>query len=316
MRSSRPAHAPSSSRELPFGERVVDSTGALALDRAPEHLVVVGAGYIGVELGTAWAKLGSHVALVERAGQILPELPLQLAQPVHARLAELGITVHLGRAAAGFGDGSVHLDDGSSLVANLTVVAVGRRPNGDTCEIEAAGASLAPTGHIVVDDELRAAPNVYAIGDVIDGPALAHRATADAERVAAHICGEPWVAPTVVPAVVFSDPEIMSAGVWPDPSGIESHSLHRFPHAASARARTLGATPGATYVVSDAAGTIVGMHAVGPHASELAGEAALAIEMATTVEELAWTVHAHPTMGESFAEAALIGLGRPLHVRR
>lgn len=300
---------------LPFGAGVVDSTGALALESLPSHVVVVGAGYIGIELGTALAKLGSEVTVIESADRILPALPDPLTAPVASRLFDLGVDVRTGRDVTTRTETGVVLDDGTALTAALVVVAVGRRPNGDTCGLDAIGARIDADGYVVVGDDLLATSQVYAIGDVIRGPALAHRATADAERVVAHLTGQPHVQATVVPAIVYADPEIMTVGVWPT-SSLDGLEVHRFPHAASARARTIGTDRGATFVVADPAGTVVGIHAVGSHVSELAGEAALAVEMAATLQDISSTVHPHPTMSESVAEAALLGMHRPLHVRR
>lgn len=297
-------------------ERVIDSTGAVTLTSLPTSMAVIGAGYIGVELGTAYAKLGCAVTIIEAGDRVLPEMPAELAKPVARRLSDLGVTVETGVGAERSTDTGVVLNDGRELSAELVVVAVGRRPNADLCSIEAAGATLSESGHVQVDNRLRATEQVYAIGDLTAGPALAHRATSDAERAIDDICGKPAIEPLVVPAIIFGDPEIMMAGVSPDDAPGHGMTVHRFPHAASARAQTLRSTTGSTIVVADADGTVVGVHAVGPHASELAGEAVVAIEMAATVEDLGAIVHPHPTMTETIAEAALVAGGSPLHVRR
>lgn len=297
---------------FPLGDGIVSSTGALSLSSVPSNMVVIGAGYIGVELGTAWAKLGANVTIVEQGPDILPSVSPALRQPVQRRLEQLGVDVLTGTTATNPLPQGLELSDGTRLDADVVVVAVGRRPNSDQASIGTLGLTMNEHGQIVVDAQMRAKSGIYAIGDLVPGPALAHKASAEAEVAVQAILGANSVfAPAAIPEVIFSDPEILSVG-----EPIDAGPTHRFPHMASARARTLGETSGATYVVADSAGTVIGVHAVGPHVSELAGEATLAIEMAATVEDLAHTIHAHPTMSESVAEAAWLALSQPLHVRR
>lgn len=164
---------------------------------------------------------------------------------------------------------------------------------------------------------MNAADRVWAIGDLVGGPALAHKATAQAEVAVKAVVGEPCsYDPTGLCAVVYSDPEICSVGVSPEQGKELGMEVARFGHRASARAATTGYGEGTTLLVVDHLGTVCGVHIVGPHASELAGEAALAVEMALTVDEIAFTIHPHPTMTETIAEAALVALGKPLHVSR
>jgi dihydrolipoamide dehydrogenase len=310
----------------PDGRRVVDAAGALALDALPRSVAVVGGGYVGVELATAFHRLGAAVAVVERADRLLPELgPGWLGEAVTAAFRRRGIVVHLGATAAGLAgdllvvetpDGPVRLD------AALVVTAVGRSPATAGLGLDRAGARVDGSGHVRVGPDRRAAAHLWAIGDVTPGPALAHKATAEAEVAARSMCGEPAAfAPACIPQVVFGDPEVLSVGdttaavasAGGEPVGF------RFPLAASARLRTLGRAVSADAhleLVADGAGTVRGVHAVGPHVGELAGEAALAIELAATVEDLAGTIHAHPTVAEALAEAAHGATGRPLHVRR
>ena len=309
---SRPVELP----DIPWGPSVLDSTGALALREQPASMVILGAGYIGVELGTAFAKLGTEVTLVEAADSILPALDPPLRRPVEQSLRRLGVTVVTGTRALSSDGATVVLDNGTTLSASVTVVAVGRRPNSDSCSLEVAGCSVDERGFVAVDEHLLAAPGVYAIGDVTAGPALAHRATRDAERAVQHLLGEPAIAPVAVPEVIFSDPEVMSVGVTLGESATAGYAVHRFPLAANARAQTVGASLGGTWLVADDNDTVVGVHAAGPHVSELAGEAALAIELAATVDDIALTVHPHPTVSESIPEAALLAQGLPLHIRR
>jgi dihydrolipoamide dehydrogenase len=317
---SRPVELP----ELPFdGNRVLDSTGALALDRVPGRLVVVGAGYIGVELGTAFAKLGAEVTVVELTDRLLPGMPAGPARVVERALRFRGVGLHLGTKALGL-DGDdlvVEGPDGEHrLPAEAVVVAVGRRPNTDALGLDQAGIRLEASGLIPVDAARRAARGLYAIGDITAGPALAHKATAEAEVAALAAAGRPTAFdPATVPAIVFSDPEVATVGLTAEQAeqaGAETVSF-TFPLAASGRAVTLGRTDGHVEVVAERGdGTVLGVHMVGPGVAELAFGAALAVEMGATVEDLALTIAPHPTLSEALAEAAKGAAGRPLHVRR
>lgn len=308
---------------LPFdGERILDSTGAVQLTEMPEQLVVVGAGYIGIELGTAFAKLGSHVTMVEAQDRVLPELDPSLGRVVARRLRELGIEVVTGGRARSLGDDGLVVavgDDEQIVSADRVVIAVGRRPNTDELGLEVARVPVDEHGLVVVDAGRRATRHVLAIGDITAGPALAHKATAEAEVAAATACGEAAAFdPAAVPAVVFSDPEIATVGLSADQAraqGIEPTTF-RFPLGASARARTLDRPLGQGEIVADEAGTVIGVHLVGAGVSELAGEAALAVEMAATLDDVAATIHPHPTLSEILPELAHGALGQPLHVRR
>ena len=309
---SRPVELPA----LPFGGPVVSSTGALTLDPMPQTMCVIGGGYIGVELGTAWAKLGVSVTIVESAASLLPATAEALRRPVERQLRAIGVDVRTAVTAVAAEAGGVRLSDGSSLSAEVIVVAVGRQPNTDRSGIDTLPIAVSEQGLIEVDQQMRASTGIYAIGDLVAGPALAHKATVEAEIAVDSICGNPFIDAPPIPAVIFSDPEIMSVGVGIDEAPAAGCAVHRFPHSASARARTIGDPSGSTYLVVDQAQTIVGVHAVGAHASELAGEASLAVSMGAVLEDLAGTVHAHPTMAENLGEAALLGVGRPLHIRR
>lgn len=310
---SRPIALPA----FPVGDRIVDSTGALALTSLPATMAIIGGGYIGVELGTAFAKLGVAVTIIEADERILPALPDMLSRVVARQLKHIGVTVHCGERADRSTDDGLRLASGAEVAAEIIVVAVGRRPNSDTCSLTASGAELSASGHVVVDGQCRAARGIYAIGDLTTGPALAHKASAEAEVAVEAITGSKLTFDAAaVPAVVFSDPEVITVGVTPEQAARAGYGIHRFPHSASARAATFGGGGrGLTVLVADEAGTVVGVHAVGPHVSELAGEACLAIEMAATIEDLSLVIHPHPTMSETLPEAAFVGLGRPLHFR-
>jgi dihydrolipoamide dehydrogenase len=317
---SRPIELPG----LPFdGQRVLDSTGALALTAVPESVAVVGAGYIGLELGTALAKLGARVTVVEALDDVLPTVDAALRAPVLRRLRELGVDVRLGSTAERL-DGEalvVRGPDGEARVAaERVVVAVGRAPNTDELGLAAAGVPVGADGLIAVGDDMRATERIAAIGDVVAGPALAHKATAEAAVAAEALSGRPAAFDAAaIPVVVFTDPEVASAGLseaQARAAGMDAR-VATFPLAASGRAATLGARDGFTRVVADAAtDRIVGVHVVGPHASELAAAGTLAVELMAAPGDLAGTIHPHPTLSEGLHEAAELLLGHPVHVTR
>ncbi len=308
---------------LPFdGHRVLDSSAAVSLDRRPETLAIVGAGYIGVELGIAFAKLGSSVSIVESMDRVLPSMDSRFGRLVARRMLELGIDLRLSSGAVGLGSEGLEIDTGGgrvALPAEKIVVAIGRRPNTDSLGLERTGVELDDRGLIVVDPSRRASRHVLAIGDVTEGPALAHKATAEAEVAARTAAGLPAAfEPACIAQIVFSDPEIATVGSTVEEAEIDGYEVvtGRFPFAASGRARTLSSGEGFVEVVAEkGSGAVLGVHMIGTGVSELAGEAALAVEMGTTLEDLALTIHAHPTLSEGLPEAAWTALGRGLHVR-
>jgi dihydrolipoamide dehydrogenase len=318
-----PGSRPVALAGLPFdGERVLDSTGALALDAVPASVAVVGAGYIGLELGTALAKLGARVTIVEARERILPELEASLAAPVQRRLRALGVDVRVATTAERLdGDMLVVAAGGEEarVPAERVIVAVGRAPATAELGLSAAGIALDADGHIPVAEDMRAAPHVAAIGDAVAGPALAHKASAEAAVAAEALCGRAVAfEPAAIPAVIFTDPEIATVGLTERQAraqGLDARTA-TYPLGASARAGTLRAREGFTRIVTDAAtDRVVGVHAVGPHVSELAAGGALAIELMASPEDVAGTIHPHPTVSEGLREAAELLLGRPVHVR-
>jgi dihydrolipoamide dehydrogenase len=318
---SRPAALPG----LPFdGERVLDSTGALALPAVPESVAVVGAGYIGLELGTALAKLGARVTVVEALDRVLPTVEESLTAPVLRRLRALGVDLRLDTTAQRLEDGALVVvgpGGGEDRVeAQRVVVAVGRVPNTDDLGLAEAGVSVGADGLIEVGEDMRAADRIAAVGDVVAGPALAHKATAEAAVAAEALSGRPAAFDArAIPIVIFTDPEIGSVGLseaQARSAGLEPVAA-TFPLAASGRAGTLGARDGFTCIVADeATDRVVGVHVVGPHASELVAGGALAIEVMAAPGDVAATIHPHPTLGEGLREAAELMLGQPLHVAR
>ena len=305
---SRPAPLPG----LPFdGSRVLDSTGALALDELPETLAVVGAGYIGLELGMAFARLGTRVTIVEALGRVLPSVPEPLTRPVLRALAALGVDLRLHTRARALDGDDLVLDgaDGAARVrAERVVVAAGRRPNTDELGLGLARIPVGADGRIPVDEGRRAGPAAFAVGDVTAGPALAHKASAEGRVAAEVLCGLPAAfEPAAIPQVVFTRPEIATAGLTEEAAreaGMRAET-RQVPLGASGRAATLGARDGFAQVVIDrATDRIVGVHVVGPHASELVAEGVLAVELLASPEDLRATIHPHPTLSELLHDAA------------
>ncbi len=306
---------------LPFSEnRVLSSTQALDLDKVPASLVVVGGGYIGIELGTAFAKLGSKVTVVEALDSLLPLMTPRLGRAVHKSLESMGVEVALETRAVGLWERGLIVESEAGerrMPCSKVIVAVGRRPNTDDVGLDLAGVELDEQGRVVVDASRRASRHVLAIGDITPGPALAHKAIAEAEVAALTTAGRRAAFdPTCIPEVVFSDPEVASVGLsFSDAreSGFDP-IRSRFPLAASGRAQTLSRSVGEVEIVADRDGTVLGLHMIGSGVSELAGEAALAVEMGASLEDLALTIHPHPTLSESLAEVAWGALGHGLHV--
>lgn len=309
---------------LPFGGDVISSTGALALTSVPGKLIVVGGGYIGLEIGTAMAKLGAEVTVVEFASKILPQYDKELTKPVADRLETLGVTVMLNAKAEGLNankDGlKVTLDGGESaeLPFDKVLVAVGRKPC--TQDVGLEELSLRMHGAFIqIDDRCQTSMrDVYAIGDVTGEPMLAHRAIAQGEMAAEIVAGGPqaWDK-QCIPAVCFTDPEIVTAGLSPEEAGdlaLET-VVGKFPFTANGRAMTMENEAGFIRVVARADNhVILGIQATGADISELAAVFALAIEMGARLEDIAGTIHAHPTQSEGLQEAALKALGHAIHI--
>ena len=306
---------------LPFGGRVISSTEALSLPAVPERLAVVGAGYIGLELGIAFRKLGSAVTVIEAADRVLPLYDAELTRPVTRRLAALGIEVMTGALAGGLADdGGLTVTRGSetrTVAADTILVAVGRRPRTEGWGLDRL--DLTMVGPCIATDERCATSmrNVWAIGDVTGEPMLAHRAMAQGEVVADILSGRRRVFdPATIPAVCFTDPEIVAAGLSPDEAKATFGNVKTglFPFSANGRAMTLEAEDGFVRVTARADNHLVlGIQAVGAGVSELSAAFGLAIEVGARLEDVAGTIHAHPTLGEAFQEATLKALGEALH---
>jgi len=306
---SRPSRLPGVAIE---SDRVMDSAAALALVDVPERLLVVGGGYIGLELGQVYAALGSRVTLVEMTDGLLPGVDRDLVQPLARRCDKLFAKIHLGTRLESLRalDGGIEARYGGGLdVFDRVLVAVGRRAASDGLGLERTGVHVDQRGVIAVDERLRTAdPHLYAVGDVTGEPMLAHRAMRQGKVVAEVIAGRPAAFDNVaVPAVVFTDPEVAWCGLTESGAQRSGRAVKvaRVQWAASGRAATLSRSDGLTKLVADAeSGRVLGVGIVGPGAGELIAEGALAVETAVTAEDVAATIHTHPTLSETLMEAA------------
>ncbi|MEW5780870.1 MAG: dihydrolipoyl dehydrogenase [Pseudomonadota bacterium] len=309
---------------LPFGGNVISSTEALSPQTLPQRLVVVGAGYIGLELGIVYRKLGVEVAIVEAQPRILPAYDEELTKPVAASLRQLGVEVHTGCAVRGLNAAGTAVrlrnlaGEERELPADRVLVAIGRKPRTEGWGLESLG--LAMNGNAVnIDRQCRTSMrNVWAIGDLTGEPMLAHRAMAQGEMVAEIIAGRRReFVPAAIPAVCYTDPEIVVVGLSPheaEAAGIDALHAH-FPLAANGRALTIDASTGSVRVVARRDNhLILGWQAVGRGVAELATAFSQSLEMGACLEDVAGTIHAHPTLGEAVQETALRALGQAIHI--
>ncbi|HVL86919.1 MAG TPA: dihydrolipoyl dehydrogenase [Candidatus Thermoplasmatota archaeon] len=316
---SRPVEIPGFSFD---GKTVLSSTEALALREVPRNLAVIGGGVIGLELGMAYAALGSKVTVVELLDQLLPGTDPELVRPVEKRMRALGMAWHLRAKAKGHAAGvlEVELSDGKveKIPADRILLSVGRRPNSETLGLDKAGVKVDAKGFVPVNEKRQTSnPAIFAIGDLAGPPMLAHKASQEGIVAAEVIAGKPaaWDK-RAVPGVIFTDPEVATAGLTEAEAKAKGLTVRvgRFPFAASGRAMTTRETDGFVKIVADARTDVVlGVHVVGPEASDLISEAALAIEMGATLEDLAATVHPHPTLPEAIMEAAEAAHGKAIH---
>ena len=307
---------------LPFGGAILSSTEALSLQSVPQRLAVVGGGYIGLELGTAFAKLGAAVTVVEAMPQILPQYDAELVKPVAKRLADLGVSVLTGAKAKSFSGEALVIETASGtqkpIAADKVLVTVGRKPRTEGWGLE--DLDLDRAGRFIrIDDHCRTSMRgVYAIGDVTGEPMLAHRAMAQGEMVAEIVAGRKRVwDKRAIPAVCFTDPEIVTAGLSPDEARAQGYEIRvgLFPFSANGRAMTTQSEDGFVRVVARAdTNLVLGLQAVGAGVSELSSTFSLALEMGARLEDIAGTIHAHPTRSEGLQEAALKALGHALHI--
>lgn len=307
---------------------ILSSTGALALDHVPKRIVAIGGGYIGLEISSYLRKFGSEVTVVEAqssllAGVVDPECALVVSR----KLEKSGVKLLMNAKAKGqkkTKDGyevSVEINGREEILkADKIIVTVGRRPNGDQSNLKAAGVAVDERGFVKVDAQRRTnVPGIFAIGDVAGQPMLAHKASHEGVLVAEVIKGQNRAYDVkTVPAVVFTDPEIASAGLMESEARAKGYNdllISKFPFAANGRAVSMQETEGFVKIIADKKTHIVlGIHIVGPEASNLISEGALAIEMGARLEDLALTIHPHPTLGETMMEAAEATLGHAIHI--
>lgn len=319
---SRPIELPA----FKFSKRVLDSTGALNLPEIPKSMVVIGGGYIGTELGTAYANFGTKITILEGADEILSGFEKQMSAVVRRRLKKKGVDVFTNALAKGVEE----REDGVTVTfevngetktidAEYVLVTVGRRPNTEEMGLEQIGIKMTERGLIEIDKQCRTSvPNIYAIGDIVAGPPLAHKASYEGKIAAEAIAGHPSeIDYLAIPAVVFSDPECASVGYFEKQAieeGIEVITA-KFPFGANGRALALNEADGfLKLVLTKDDGVIIGAQIVGPNASDMIAELGLAIEAGMTAEDIAMTIHAHPTLGEITMEAAEVALGSPIHI--
>jgi dihydrolipoamide dehydrogenase len=308
------------------GKKVISSTEALELPKVPKRLVIIGAGVIGLEIGCFYRNFGSEVTVLELLDQVLPGTDKEVAETMRRLLKKQGIDVHLRVKANGAKPTSkgvtvTYEEDGkeSSVEADVCLVAVGRRANVKDIGLEAAGVKVHEKGFVEVDEYCRTnVKHIHAIGDLVGLPQLAHKASKEGIVAAERIAGKPAARDfATVPGVIFTDPEIASAGLTEEEAKEKGHdvAVGKFPFAASGRAMTTLETDGFVKVLSDKkTGLLLGVHIIGPEASDLISEAALALEMGATAEDLSLTVHPHPTLGEAVMEAAEDAQGMAVHV--
>lgn len=305
------------------GGRIGTSTEALSYPEVPEHLVVIGAGAIGLELGSVWARLGAKVTVLEYLDHILPGMDRRLGKDAQRVLAKQGLEFRLGARVTGAraeGDMCVVEVEGADPIAcDRVLLAVGRRPNTEGLDLESVNVPLDTLGRIDVDDGFQTPEKgIFAIGDVIRGPMLAHKAedegVACVERIAK---GYGHVNYDAIPGVVYTHPEIASVGKTEEElkeAGVD-YSKGKFPFMANGRARAIGDTEGYVKILAHAqTDRVLGVHILGPQAGDLIAEAALAIELGATSEDIARTSHAHPSLSEAIKEAALAAFDRPINI--
>ena len=305
--------------------RVLSSTGALALDHVPRRLAVIGGGYIGLELGSVWQRLGAEVTVIEVLDRIVPAMDRELATMLQRVLTRQGIAFQLGARLLGLRETADGLDleieaaERRSIEADAVLVAVGRRPFTQGLGLDAAGVGCDAQGRVVVDDGFATnVAGIYAIGDVIRGPMLAHKAEEEGIAMAERLAGQkPHVNYDAIPAVVYTWPEVASVGKSEEEltAAAIPYRVGKFPFTANPRARANGDTEGFVKILAETASDrVLGVHIIGPDAGTLIAEAALAIEFGASAEDIARTCHAHPTLSEAVKEAALAVDGRAIHI--
>ncbi len=307
---------------------IVDSTGALALPKVPEHLVVIGGGVIGLELGSVWLRLGAKVTVVEYLDQILPGMDEEIRKESAKIFKKQGFELMTGTKVTGAAvQGSkatltVEPSKGgaaTSITADAVLVSIGRRPNTDGLGLDKVGLTVNVRGQVEANDEFRTkVPSIWAIGDCIPGPMLAHKAEDEGIAAAENIAGGTGIVNhDVIPSVVYTHPEIAGVGLSEEDAKAKGHEIKvgKFPFMANSRAKTNRDTDGFVKVIADAkSDRVLGVWIISSLAGTLIAEAALAMEFGATSEDIAYTCHAHPTHAEALKEAAMAVQGKPIHI--
>ena len=309
-------------------KKIVSSTGALSLSKLPKKMVVIGAGYIGLEMGTVWSRLGTEVEVVEFLPRILPGMDSEVAAKFKAMLAKQGLAFHLNTAVksakAGKSGVTLTVEDNTSgelrdIKCDIALVAVGRTPNSQNLGLEALGVELTAKGQIVVDADFETnIEGIFAVGDVIEGPMLAHKAEEDAVAAVEIMAGQAGhVDYDLVPGIVYTAPEIATLGATEDRLKEQNIAYHKgvFPFLANSRAKATGHTDGFVKILADSkTDKVLGCHIIGYEAGTLIHEIATAMAFGASSEDIARTCHGHPTMNEAVKEAALAVDGRAIHI--
>ncbi len=306
---------------------IVDSTGALALPKVPEHLVVIGGGVIGMELGSVWLRLGAKVTVVEYLDQILPGYDGEVRKEAAKIFKKQGFAIRTGTKVTGAkvtkGKATLAVEPAvggaaETIEADAVLVAIGRRPNTDKLALEKAGLATNARGQVEIDHNFRTSvPHIYAIGDVAPGPMLAHKAEDEGVAAADVIAGHAGIINhDVIPGVVYTHPEIASVGLTEEEAKVKGEiKIGKFPFAANSRAKTNRDTDGFVKIIADAkTDRVLGVHIISSLAGTLIAEACIAMEFGATSEDIAYTCHAHPTHAEALKEAAMAVTGKPIHM--
>jgi dihydrolipoamide dehydrogenase len=309
-------------------KRIVTSTGALELEAVPKHLVVIGAGVIGLELGSVWRRLGAEVTVIEFLDRIVPGIDTEIATAFQRVLAKQGLKFKLGTKVTGavVGENGVTLTAepakggaATTIEADIVLLAIGRRPYVEGLGLEAAGVALDERHRVKTDAHFATnVPGIYAIGDAIAGPMLAHKAEDEGVALAERLAGQAGhVNYDVIPAVIYTSPEVAAVGKTEDElkaAGV-AYNVGKFPFTANGRARAMGSTDGFVKILADkTTDRLLGAHILGPDAGTLIAELAIAMEFGASSEDVARTCHAHPSLNEAVKEAALAVEGRALHM--
>jgi dihydrolipoamide dehydrogenase len=310
------------------GKRIVDSTGALDLDEVPEHLVVIGGGVIGLELGSVWRRLGAKVTVVEFLDQVLPGMDGDVRKEAGKVFKKQGMNMMLGHKVTGasVAGKTVTLTieksaggDAQTIEASHVLVSIGRRPNTDGLALDKAGLTVNARGQVEIDHDFRTAvPNIWGIGDVVPGPMLAHKAEDEGIAVAENIAGLTGIVNhDVIPNVVYTAPEIAGVGITEEQANERGLTVNvgKFPMMANSRAKANRDTEGFVKVIADAeTDRVLGVWIIASLAGTMIAEACIAMEFGATSEDIAYTCHAHPTHAEALKEAAMAVTGKPIHM--